>query len=129
MSDRGNQPLTVTSLIPYVHVANIERSIVFYQKLGFQTSDTFRGNGQLFWCSLRSGEARLMLALTESPIDPIQQAVLFYCYTENVTILREQLLRAGISVGPVAYPDYMPNGEIRIEDPDGYTLLIGQLER
>jgi len=24
------------------------------------------------------------------------------------------------------YPDYMPKGEIRVEDPDGYCLLVGQ---
>jgi hypothetical protein len=23
---------------------------------------------------------------------------------------------------------YMPHGELRVQDPDGYTILIGQLE-
>lgn len=128
MEDQQHRPLTVTSLVPYAHVADIERSIAFYQQLGFQIADTYRGNGQLFWCSLRSGGARLMLAQTETPIDRIQQAVLFYCYAANVSALRLQLMRSGIRVGPVEHPDSMPNGEIRLEDPDGYVLLIGQLE-
>jgi hypothetical protein len=29
-------------------------------------------------------------------------------------------------VPAITYPNYMSKGEIRIEDPDGYVLLIGQ---
>jgi hypothetical protein len=32
----------------------------------------------------------------------------------------------GVKVSPIAYPSYMPKGEIQVDDPDGYTLLIGQ---
>jgi hypothetical protein len=31
-----------------------------------------------------------------------------------------------VKVSRITYPDYMPKGEIRVEDPDGYCLLIGQ---
>jgi len=40
--------------------------------------------------------------------------------------LREHLVASGVRVSPITYPDYMPKGEIRVDDPDGYTLLIGQ---
>jgi hypothetical protein len=33
---------------------------------------------------------------------------------------------SGVKVSAISYPDYMPKGEIRVDDPDGYTLLIGQ---
>jgi hypothetical protein len=36
------------------------------------------------------------------------------------------LLASGVDVSAITYPNYMPKGEIRIEDPDGYVLLIGQ---
>lgn len=41
--------------------------------------------------------------------------------------LREHLLASALPVSPITYPDYMPKGEIRLEDPDGYVLLIGQV--
>jgi hypothetical protein len=36
------------------------------------------------------------------------------------------LLAAGIKAGGIAYPDYLPKGEFRVGDPDGYTLMIAQ---
>jgi hypothetical protein len=37
------------------------------------------------------------------------------------------LLENSVEVSEIGRPFYMPNGEIRITDPDGYCLLIGQL--
>jgi hypothetical protein len=51
---------------------------------------------------------------------------LFYLYSPELIALREHLLGNGVKVSPITYPDYMPKGEIRVEDPDGYVLLIGQ---
>jgi hypothetical protein len=51
---------------------------------------------------------------------------LFYLYSPDLIALREHLLAVGVKVLPITYPEYMPKGEIREEDPDGYVLLIGQ---
>jgi len=35
------------------------------------------------------------------------------------------LLRGdGIGVPPISYPGYMPSGEITLNDPDGYAVLV-----
>jgi hypothetical protein len=39
--------------------------------------------------------------------------------------LREHLLASDVKVSPI-YPDCMPKGEIRFDDPDAYAFLIGQ---
>ena len=67
-----------------------------------------------------------MFACATEPVVPSQQAVLFYLYSPNLVALREHLISAGVRVSPITHPDYMPKGEVRVEDPDGYTLLIGQ---
>ena len=118
----------VRNLIPYVHVADVQRSIGFYERLGFEVQNKADFEGKLGWAYLASADARIMLALATEPVDPAQQAVLFYLYTPDVVTLRERLLEHGIEVGEVTHPDYMPRGEIRVADPDGYVLLIGQLE-
>jgi hypothetical protein len=76
---------------------------------------------------MERGDAKLMLALADGPIDAGIQAVLFYCWTADVQALHDELAAAGVEVGPVQHPFYMPAGELRVEDPDGYVLLVGQL--
>jgi hypothetical protein len=67
-----------------------------------------------------------MFARASAPVIASQQAVLFYLYSPNLVALREHLVANGVKVSPISYPDYMPKGEVRIDDPDGYCLLIGQ---
>jgi hypothetical protein len=67
-----------------------------------------------------------MFARASAPVIPSQQAVLFDLYSPDLVALREHLLVSNIKVSPITYPDYMPKGEIRVEDPDGYCMLIGQ---
>jgi hypothetical protein len=67
-----------------------------------------------------------MVAQAEEPVVPEQQAVLFYMFTPDLAALREQLEDAGVPVGEIGSPDYMPGGEMRLEDPDRYVLLIAQ---
>ena len=51
---------------------------------------------------------------------------LFYLYAADLKSLRAELLARGVQAGEIAYPDYLPNGEFRVTDPDGYTLMIAQ---
>ena len=67
-----------------------------------------------------------MFARASEPVVASQQAVLFYLYTPDLVALRDHLLTSGVRVSAITYPDYMPKGEVCVEDPDGYCLLIGQ---
>ena len=118
----------LTGLWPYAHVADVQRSVDFYARLGLEVRNTHEHDGMLVWAFVESSEsAGLMLALADAPVEPQAQAVLFYCWTPDVAALREELVRDGVDVGEVTHPFYMPAGEIRVADPDGYVLLIGQL--
>jgi hypothetical protein len=146
----------VTALTPYAHVADVERSLAFYAKLGLApTGDTFEHEGVTVWASAGEAPARIMLSRASERVRPEQQAVLFYLYSPDVAALRAGLLASGVVDAPwdaenparcsapwralaqgiveprglvsgVQRPFYMPEGEIRIADPDGYILLIGQ---
>jgi len=111
------------------HVAGIERAVGFYQKLGMEIRGSLRNpSGTLQWVHLNCGQADLMLTRASEAVIPSQQAVLFYLYSPDLIALREHLLASGVKVSPITYPEYMPKGEIRVEDPDGYVLLIGQAD-
>ena len=136
----------VNRLVPFVHVTDVEASLSFYALLGFVTRHAMKdGRGHTFWALADSGKAEIMFARADGPIDPEQQAVIFYMYSTDVAGLRRQLPARGLHDGgaycggkgpnegrnvafEVAHPDYMQAGEVRVADPDGYCILIGQLE-
>jgi catechol 2,3-dioxygenase-like lactoylglutathione lyase family enzyme len=125
----GDTSLThsVTGLIPMAHVADVQRSVDFYKLLGMELRGSLKNDaGGLQWAHVSSEQAALMFARASEPVIASQQAVLFYLYATNLVALREHLLTHGVSVSTITYPEYMPKGEVCVNDPDGYCLLIGQ---
>ena len=120
-------PAGVNGLIPMAHVADVQRSADFYRLLGMEVRGSLRdSSGGLRWMHVACEDAHLMLARASGPIEAGDQAVLFYLYSPNLIELRKQLLASGVEVSDITYPQYMPKGEVRLEDLDGYVLLIGQ---
>ncbi len=76
------------------------------------------------WVWMERDIARLMLSLASAPVLPEEQAVLFYLYYDDVEATRRELVAAGIEAGPIQYPFYNPRGEFRVQDPDGYVLML-----
>ncbi len=136
----------VSRTVAYVHVSDVDASLAFYSLLGYVPEKTLKDeHGRAFWSLVRSGTAEIMFARASGAIDAGQQAVLFYMYSADVAGLRSHLLAGGLHdggiyrgmAGPnggrrevfeIARPDYMPAGEMRIADPDGYIILVGQLK-
>lgn len=116
----------ILSLVPFAHVASVSRSVEFYGRLGFEVHNTFvpPGEEEPIWAWLQSGQAHFMLAKADEPVVASQQAALFYLYCEDVVATRAALEEAGVACGPITHPFYSPGGEFRVEDPDGYVLMI-----
>jgi catechol 2,3-dioxygenase-like lactoylglutathione lyase family enzyme len=113
-------------LVPFAHVADVQRSIDFYQQLGFRLGDTLEVKEVLQWAWLANGHAHLTVARSARPMNPQAQDVLFYLYSPDVVAYHAELKAKQLKVSSLTYPEYMKAGEFRIEDPDGYTLLVGQ---
>jgi|ERR1044072_2721530 catechol 2,3-dioxygenase-like lactoylglutathione lyase family enzyme len=113
------------SLVPMALVADVERSIEFYQHLGFEVGNTFAAQSQTkpSWAWLQSGSAQLMLSATNEPLGD-KHTVLFYVYTDDVPAARMSLVEAGLSPGEIATPFYAPRGEFELLDPDGYVVMV-----
>lgn len=116
----------IRSLTPFLHVADVERSIAFYRRLGFEVRNTHALHGATAptWAYLESDRAQLMVARADGPVDPAQQAVLFWLYADDVAGMHAKLLAAGVAAGPIETPFWSPRGEFRVADPDGYGLVI-----
>lgn len=129
-ADHGPRPATaVRSLVPMAHVQDVPRSIAFYADLGFVVRNTFVPPGQsaAAWAWLDSGQASLMVTRASGPVDAAQQAVLFYLYVTDIAATHARLVALGHAPGPIGHPFYMPAGECRLEDPDGYVLIVAQV--
>ena len=125
MSKAKSQP-TVTSFAPQFLVDDLERSISYYQKLGFTFSETWEGFyaiGQLDGLELHLKEAPKNQAERQNRrehehldaaagVDGIEA---FYelCVANGVTILRPLM------------PTEWGTKDFYVEDPDGYIIAFG----
>jgi hypothetical protein len=92
-------------LVPLAHVADVRKAMEFYQLLGFEVKKTVEDRGH-----------------------PGAQDVLFYMYASDVAAYRAELEAKGVKAGPISYPFYSPRGEFRVNDPDGYTLMVAHAD-
>jgi uncharacterized glyoxalase superfamily protein PhnB len=117
----------VSGLVPFVHVEDVERTIAYYDHLGFILASVYKYRERPVWAELRSEGAVLMVSTDGDSIDPAGQGVLFYLYSDNLAALREQLLADGIHVGEIVDGTPGPPQEMRLTDPDGYVVMVAQL--
>ncbi|HXT86055.1 MAG TPA: VOC family protein [Verrucomicrobiae bacterium] len=123
----------VHSVVSMIHVSNVDRSAAFYRLLGFEIGNFVPREGEKSWAWLYSPGAadwkigpNLMLARTSRPLNPGAQDVLFYLYAKDLNAVRSRLIAEGFKPGEIEHPEYLPNGEFGVQDPDGYCLMIAQ---
>ena len=129
----------VSSIVAMIRVADIMNSVKFYRHLGFEIGNAVpRECPPFHWAWLYQPKApnwktgaNFMLVSSEIPITAESKAeiVVFYIYARDLKSLREKLLAEGFSASEISYPEYLPEGEFRLQDPDGYTLMIAQSGR
>ena len=120
---------SIRSFMPHAFVRDMRASLAFYEKLGFELSNSFAPEGADApgWCWLSSECGELMLGTATKPIIAEQQGVLFYAYCDDVAATREKLVEDGLEAGPITAPFYNPGGEFELKDPDGYSIWVAQI--
>ena len=111
-------------LVPMAFVQDVERSIGFYERLGFRVERAEGKPGTRVWVWLSNGGAHLMLAVGSRPSSAGAQDILLALYTDEIVEYRKGLIARGVDVGPLTYPEYLPKGQFRIADPDGFDLSV-----
>ncbi|HEX5910721.1 MAG TPA: VOC family protein [Thermoleophilaceae bacterium] len=101
-------------------MADLQRSIDFYETLGFEVAERYEQEGWLLWVRLRRGSAELMLALASEPVHDHAQGVLFYLYVDDLDAIEAD--------APVLEHEApRPAREMRLTDPDGYVVMVAEL--
>ena len=108
---------------PILHVAEIEKSIRFYEMLGFELIDTDDCK-PLGWARIHCEGGALMFLRNEHSEESVVPALMLCMYTEDLVGLRESLIANQIEMSPIQYPPYMPSGECYCNDPDGNRIML-----
>ena len=103
-------------------VANLAKSVEFYEKLGFVLEQV---NHDWGWAMLCFDECRVMLdrSINTHPSAP-RQSVL-YLYPEDIGLYHKQVKDRGLAI-PDLDNTFYGMTEFRLDDPDGNRLWIGQ---
>jgi catechol 2,3-dioxygenase-like lactoylglutathione lyase family enzyme len=118
----------VSDLVPFAHVADVDRSVAFYERLGFEMRHEYVPEDRRLWAFLERGDARLMVAEAGEAVDPHVQAVLFYLYTRDLDGLRARLVADGVQAGEITTGNLGPDRQMAVVDPDGYVLMLAEIE-
>jgi hypothetical protein len=78
---------------------------------------------------MASGELSVLLTYTRPPLDIPPLPLLFYFYYEDLGTVVDGLAAAGVEATGTGYPPHALGGEVKVLDPDGNTVLLGQRER
>ena len=101
-------------------MADLQRSIDFYETLGFEVRERYEQEGWLLWCRLGRDSTELMLALASEPVHDHAQGVLFYLYVDDLAAIDAE--------APVLEVDAPRTArEMRLQDPDGYVVMVAEL--
>jgi hypothetical protein len=117
---------SISGCVPVVYVTDVEQSAVFYALLGFSEQD--RGeDGEWRWSYLKSGEVGVLLAAGGSVWSGDPGPILPYLRVPDLDAIERALVADGARVERMGYPAHAPGGEMKVLDPDGHGILVGQV--
>lgn len=115
----------VSAAVPVCYVRDLEPSRRFYGFFGY-TEARSGGEGDSPWSYLQCGEHTMLLASVQPPLITVELPLLIYLYVEDLATVRGCIEEARHPYELVGYPDHAPGGELRLRDPDGNVVLVGQ---
>jgi catechol 2,3-dioxygenase-like lactoylglutathione lyase family enzyme len=121
----------VVDLVPFIFVADVERSIPFYEALGFEVIKRYERSGRLEFAGLEAtASAKIMLARVEQVPETGPDADtpgFLYLYTSDLEGLRARLLEAGHVADEIEDGSPGPRREMCVRDRDGHGHMVAEL--
>jgi uncharacterized glyoxalase superfamily protein PhnB len=120
------------SLSPNIFVSDMEKSLGFYQKLGFVLQISVPETKPFHWSMISSGELTLMLQAWESLGDQLPEvqpnekhSLLFYIQVQGLMELFDQFKDSVFLLKGLEKTFYGAT-EFSLMDPDGYILTFAE---
>ncbi len=116
------------SMIAATYVSDIDASRAFYRLLGFCEHSSGKAEASA-WSVMQHEGVSVLLASTGPALDIPALPLLFYFFYDDVEAVVGVLEEAGVPVMRTGHPPHALGGEVKVLDPDGNTVLLGQRER
>ena len=117
--------LNVKQAVPFFMVANMEKSLDFYQNgLGFELKTKWEPRGTIEWCWLQLDNVAIMLQKYRNSLPPgargLGVSIAFMC-DDAISIYKNILARGLAPAEP-----FVGNGlwVVELKDPDGYAIFF-----
>jgi catechol 2,3-dioxygenase-like lactoylglutathione lyase family enzyme len=122
----------IVDLVPFLLVGDVERSIRFYEGLGFTVVKRYAPQSRLEFAGLQStSSAKVMLARVDEAPEPgpdVQTPGFLYLYTHDLVALRKRLLELRFEADEIEDgPGPGPNRQMCVRDPDGHGHMVAEL--
>ncbi len=120
--------MTWQAMVPMLNVPDVERTIEWYDRLGFKVAKATRGAGlerRANWAWLTRGDVHLMVNAGDTTAAGQRQEVQLYILTEDVDAEYEQLKDKVTILANLAETFYGMK-EFIVEDINGFSICFGQ---
>jgi catechol 2,3-dioxygenase-like lactoylglutathione lyase family enzyme len=118
----------VRSMVAAAYVKDIDASRAFYGLLGFREHSSAKAEVSA-WSVMQHEGVSILLAATGPALDIPALPLLFYFFCDDIEAVAGVLEGAGVPVVRTGHPPHALGGEVKVLDPDGNTVLLGQRER
>lgn len=122
------ETLQIKSIVPSFTVDDLQKSITFYEGLGFAVDERWEEDGTLLGVMLRAGNNRIGLSQDDWKKGRDRKKGIgmrvFISTTQNVDEIAARAKRAGIKLAAEPHDTEWKSREFEVTDPTGFLLTI-----
>jgi uncharacterized glyoxalase superfamily protein PhnB len=123
------EALQISAIVPTITVDDIDKSITFYEALGFTIDERWEENGTLLGVMLRAGKNQIGLSQDDWKKGRDRKKGLgmrlFMSTTQNVDEIAARARSAGIRLDSEPHDTEWKSRAFEVTDPSGFRLTIG----
>ena len=122
------ETLQIASIVPNLTVDDLQKSIIFYEGLGFAVDERWEENGTLLGVMLRAGKNKIGLSQDDWKKGRDRKKGIgmrvFIATTQNVDEIAARAKRAGIKLAAEPHDTEWKSRAFEVTDPSGFLLTI-----
>ncbi len=122
------EALAITTMVPSLTVDDLQKSIAFYEGLGFVVDERWEENGKLLGVMLRAGKQQLGLSQDDWKKGRDRKkglgVRLFIEATQNIDEIATRAKAAGIKLDSEPHESDWKSRVFEVTDPSGFLLTV-----
>ena len=122
------EALQISAIVPTITVDDLQKSIAFYEALGFAVEERWEDNGTLLGVMLRAGRSQVGLSQDDWQKGRERKKGvgmrLFMSTTQNVDEIAARAKAAGVRLDSEPHDTEWKSRAFEVTDPSGFLMTI-----